>query len=700
VSVPIRILMLEDSEDDAALLLRELRQGGYEPECKRVDTAPEMGAALDSGQWDLVISDHSMPGFSANAGLALLHERGIDVPFIIVSGTIHEEAAVEAMAAGAGDYVFKDNLARLVPAIERELRDAVTRATQREAELALRESESRLQAVMANVVDAIVTTDAMGTIESVNPGAEHLFGYRASELVGEGFGALLSEQHRPQYAGYIRDYGLGQPMSILGLTREVQGRRRDSTTLPIELALSEMRLGDKQMLIAICRSISERKRAEAQLQYLADHDPLTDLPNRRSFEQELARGMSYAARYGTGGAVLVLDIDNFKYVNDSLGHKAGDELIRRVAELIRSRLRDSDALARLGGDEFAVLLHASEPQAAHDLAEDLVRIIRRHRFILGGQGTRVSASIGFAPLGDDQASGGELLAQADLAMYAAKEAGRDRVAEFTREGQEQLDAGRTWSDRIRHALEQDLLVLHWQPILDLRTQEVSQYELLLRMQAEDGRLVPPGAFLATAERFGLIQQIDRWVVRQAVRLVAAHERAGRQLLIEVNLSGKSMNDRDLLPLIEEELSRTPIEPSSLIFEVTETAAVADIDQARRFAQSLTDLGCRFALDDFGAGFASFYYLKHLPIAYLKIDGDFIRDLPRTPIDQLVVKALVQISQGLGIKTIAEFVEDQETLAFLENYGVDYAQGYHIGRPTPIPEIEPMSLAQSRAGSAS
>ncbi len=686
MSTPLRVLLLEDSEDDAELILRTLRRGGYEPEHRRAEREEEMVAALEEGGWDLVISDHAMPSFSATAGLAILAERGVDIPFIIVSGAIGEETAAEAMAAGAGDYVMKDSMRRLVPAIERELREAATRETQREAERALQDSEERLRAVMDNVVDAILTVDGEGRIEGANPAAARLFGSPAAELAGKPFAELLSGPHADEYRAHFAVFSHQGALPIAGVTREVLGRRTDGGIFAMDLALSEMRLGEDRLLIAVSRDISERKKAESQLRHLAEHDPLTGLANRRRFEDELTRQIAISRRSGEEAAVLVLDVDNFKYVNDSLGHKAGDELIRRVAAVIAGRVRETDTLARIGGDEFAVLLRGTDAAGARVAGEGLLEAVRREPFLLEGQRIRATTSIGLAVIGREALAAGEALARADQAMYAAKDAGRDRLGEYSVAERAEIEAGRTWADRVRDALEQERFLLHCQPIIDLETGATSQYELLLRMRDTAGELAMPGAFLSTAERFGLIQPIDRWVVREAIAIVDRQRHAGRDVLVEVNLSGKSMEDPELPGLVESELEATGIDPSRLIFEVTETMAIANLDKARGLAESLTRLGCRFALDDFGVGFASFYYLKHLPISYLKIDGDFIRDLPRSRTDQLVVKALVEISRGLGIRTVGECVEDAETLAMIRDYGVDYAQGWETGRPDAIDRI--------------
>jgi EAL domain-containing protein (putative c-di-GMP-specific phosphodiesterase class I) len=300
----------------------------------------------------------------------------------------------------------------------------------------------------------------------------------------------------------------------------------------------------------------------------------------------------------------------------------------------------------------------------------------------------VTASAGMVTFSDDRLAADELLAAADLTMYEAKEAGRDRLAvnAATVGASSAMEHRFTWAERIRDALERDRFTLYHQPILDVSSGEVTRHEVLLRMLDEDDQVIAPGAFLGTAERFGLINGIDQWVVKSAIALIAEHQRAGHPISLEVNLSGRTIDDPALLELIETELTTSGIDPACLTFEITETAAITNMELARALAQRLTDLGCRFALDDFGAGFASFYYLKHLPLHYVKIDGGFIRDLARSSTDRLVVRAMVEIAAGMGLKTIAEFVEDAETLELLRELGVDYAQGYHVARPQPAAEL--------------
>jgi diguanylate cyclase (GGDEF)-like protein/PAS domain S-box-containing protein len=548
-------------------------------------------------------------------------------------------------------------------------------------------ASERFDALLASVTEGIVITDARGTVESINTAACDMFDYNPDEVVGRNFAALLGNPHQDEYAAHLKAYAREQRVPVLGLPREAMGRRKDSSSFPIELTINEMRPYGNRMLVAVVRDVSERKKAEQQLRHLAEHDALTHLMNKRRFDQEIDKYVAYATRYGGAGAILVIGIDSFKYLNDALGHKTGDELLQKIAGQIRSRMRKTDILARIGGDQFGVLLHESDEAKTAAVAEELRALVESNRFIIERQSFRVTVSIGVTMLNDTKLGGKELIGQAEAAMYEAKENGRNTVEEFKPESQNELQSKRAWSERIRNAVDQGRFVLLAQPILDLAAGTVSQYEMLIRMRSEGEGLISPGAFLPTAERFGMIQGIDRWVAQQAVRTLGRYKRAGKDVTLEINLSGLTMTDPEFVVMVGREMVKADIDPSKLVFEVTETAAVADIEQARKFAESLNRLGCRFALDDFGSGFASFYYLKHLPISYLKIDGEFVKDLPRSPTDQLVIKALVSVADGLGIKTVAEFVEDQETLELLRKFGVTYAQGYHIGRPEPLPDID-------------
>lgn len=433
------------------------------------------------------------------------------------------------------------------------------------------------------------------------------------------------------------------------------------------------------------RDVSERKQFETQLLDMANHDPLTGLYNRRRFNQEIESQLAMSRRYGLNFSLLFLDIDQFKDVNDSRGHRAGDDLLVELAQILRAGVKDTDIVARFGGDEFALLLPHTHENDAMAVAQRLLEQVRAHPFEVANSPINVTISVGVASYPAHSVAADELLSCADVAMYEAKELGRNRVAMFSRDlgWKARIESRIAWQQRIREALERDELVLHAQPILDLRTRTVTQYELLLRALQVDGTLVLPGVFLPIAERSGLIQDIDRWVVKRAIALIAEAERAGRDIALEVNLSGKAFGDDVLLQVIRQSLAETGIDPSKLILEVTETVAIANIAEACRFVETLRGLGCQFALDDFGVGFSSFSHLKHLPVDYLKIDGSFIRDLSRSAVDQHLVRAIVDVAQALGKRTVAEFVSDEESVELLARYGVDYAQGFHIAEPAAL-----------------
>jgi diguanylate cyclase (GGDEF)-like protein/PAS domain S-box-containing protein len=440
-------------------------------------------------------------------------------------------------------------------------------------------------------------------------------------------------------------------------------------------------------VVAQVQDISERRELAARLEYLLDHDFLTGLFNRRRFQQEIDHEAERAARYGAKGAVLMIDLDNFKDVNDAFGHKAGDDLLKGVAGALKHRIRQTDVVARVGGDEFAMLLPEADADQAEIVAHTIVKTLSRQVAVLGDRSIHITASVGVALF--DGVSAAEVLAFADLAMYEAKEGGRNRVSVY-RPGErqrKQVSSRLVEAEMIRNAVEEERLLLYCQPILDLKRDHVTQYELLLRLRTDQGdEPLAPTSFLYVAERFGLIQQFDGWVACKAIALIAEHARARRRLVLHVNLSGKSIGDPRVAARIEEALEGAGIDPSCLVFELTETAAISNIDEAKAFAHRLRNRGCGLALDDFGAGFGSFYYLKALPFDYFKIDGDFIRDLVASPMDQLVVGAIVGIAQGMGKKTIAEFVADDQTARWLEKSGVDFAQGYHIGRPRPASDV--------------
>ncbi|HET6449037.1 MAG TPA: EAL domain-containing protein [Conexibacter sp.] len=561
------------------------------------------------------------------------------------------------------------------------------------AEAALRESVERIAAAEQRFRTAfeaapigMALSDLDGRFIQVNDALCAITGYTREELEEMSFADLGHPSDAGREEEMMRSLLAGE-QSTYWMEKRYVDVVGQVVWVAVHATLVRTADGSPQHFLGQIQDVSERVRYEAQLQHMADHDPLTGLLNRRSFERELNHHITQVQRYGPEGAALVLDIDRFKHINDTLGHNVGDELIVQVAQTLRARLRESDVLARLGGDEFAILLPRGGATEATCVADAVLAAVRAQSVLTAaGRKRPITASIGIALFSDtERLSAEDVLVNADLAMYDAKEAGRDRAATYSSEerGASRMKARITWAERIREALEEDRFTLYAQPIVDLSDGEVRQHELLLRMVDERGDVIPPAAFIGIAERFDLMQDIDRWVVARAIRLMAEQKRAGRELVFEVNISGSSTGDPELLTIIEHELAEGGVDPVNLVLEVTETTAVANIPRAQQFASRLAELGCRFALDDFGAGFGSFYYLKHLPFDLLKIDGEFVRSCTTSTTDQLLIRAAVDIARGLGKKTIAEYVEDEETVALLRKLGVDYAQGFHIGRPGPL-----------------
>lgn len=582
------------------------------------------------------------------------------------------------LASGRVERDPDGNLARLVGV-------ALDITERSEAERELEHVRRRQQVILDSAGEGIVGLDRDGSITFSNPLAADLLAATTPGLDGRNLHELV---HATDPDGSGHDAASCPLLGSLqdGFAQHMVDdtfQRVDGTSFPVQYTSSPIvEDGEVTGVVITFNDVTERKRFEAQLQYLADHDPVTGLYNRRRFEQELVRYIAYDARYGTGGAVLALDLDNFKYVNDTLGHKAGDEVISRVARTIRDRIRETDTLARLGGDEFAVLVPEAGIEQAQAVARTILDAIRSEPVTVAGQQIEVTGSVGITTLANREGFDAEtLLVEADIAMYDAKTAGRDQFALYTpmavREAQ--IESRLAWVGRVRRALEQDRFTLYAQPLVSVESGEVTQHELLLRM-VEDGQVVLPEAFMPSAERFGLMPAVDAWVIGRAVELLARSEATTR---LEVNVSGESLAGDALPSAIAVALKQGGVDPSRLIIEVNENAAIANLEATRQFAKRVKALGCGFALDDFGASFGSFYYLKYLPFDYIKIDGDFIHSLPASRTDQLVVQALVDIARGLGKTTIAEFVGDDDTLAILREAGVDLAQGYYLGRPEPV-----------------
>jgi diguanylate cyclase (GGDEF)-like protein/PAS domain S-box-containing protein len=523
-----------------------------------------------------------------------------------------------------------------------------------------------------------------GSFDRVNRSFEQITGYSAAELAHMTFAEITHPEDVEKDIEMAAAMFAGETD---GYTMEKRYIRKDGETVWIFLTVVMLkgRDGEPDQALSMVEDVTERREMSSKLRYMADHDPLTGLFNRRRFEEELRQA---EAEEGRKIAILAIDLDNFKFINDSYGHAVGDELIVRTAEMLRDHLQSQDVLARQGGDEFVVILHDIGPDDAMAKAEEIAGAIADQVRVVGPDfSARVTASIGVAVGDSDKVTTTTLMMQADIAMYEAKDAGRNGSRLFSPDEDTHMSRGVNWAGRIQDALDRDAIELFAQPIVDLTGGTIPHFELFIRLRDVEGQIVGPGSFLPVAERYDLIQEIDRWVVRKATRTLADLGADSHQLRISVNLSGRTVGDPRLSSFLQEQLEETGVDPSSLIFEVTETSAIGNITRAQEFAARLSEFGCGFALDDFGTGFASFYYLKHIASDYVKIDGEFIRHLSTDPVNQLLVRALVQISRGMGKKTVAEHVEDRQALTLLRGYGVDFAQGYLLGEPRSIEEID-------------
>ena len=684
------VLLIEDEEAHAEIIRRAFESQSGNASLVLADNLRDARALIAKSPPALIITDLLLPD---GQGLDLLPpgDQAAPWPVVIMTGHGDEQIAVEAMKAGALHYVVKsaEALDAMPQIAERVLHDWSHVVERRRAEDALQASEKRYRTLYDNSPSIFLTVDPQGLVLSANRFAAQELGYTVEELVGRS----LYELHRGDDVAVRRQLAacFGQPGRVHRW--ETVATRKDQSRIWVRVTARMIRDAQGQpSALMVCEDVTEAHHRSNRLSFQANHDPLTSLVNRREFERRLERVLRRARSDKTSHALFYLDLDRFKPINDTLGHLAGDELLRQVAALLREHIRRRDTLARVGGDEFAVLIEHCSPGDALRVAEGLRKAVAETRFLWQDRSFTLGISLGMVPIDETSESRDRVLTAADSACYAAKNQGRDRVHVY-RESDAELDRRRgeiRWVERIHSALAEGRLRLCRQPIAPLAGgPEARRYELLLRMVDEDRQLVMPGAFLPAAERYNLVQQLDRWVVSSAFRWLARSRRRLERLhSYSINLGGPSLGHSELLELITRRFAETGIPPQKICFEISETAAIANLSSARRFISAVKDLGCRFALDNFGSGLSSFAYLKNLPVDLIKIDGILVKAVADDPVAVATVRSINEISHLMNKATIAEGVENVRILDKARELGVDYAQGYHIGRPQVISEISP------------
>ena len=676
----LKLLIVEDSEDDAELLAMEIARGFADMRWTRVETLAEVRRALATERWDVVVSDYHIRAITAEQVLTAAQESGKDLPFIIVSGVVQAEQAVALLKRGAHDFLNKDSLARLVPAIERELREAAQRAQRRAAEERVR----ILSAAVEQSPVSVVITDRDGVISYVNPKFEQMTGYGAAEAAGRplDFTCVAPDGHQPMRELW-ETLGRGEPWR-----GEFCNERRDGEVFWEYATISPLTGDDGAIthFVAVKEDITVRRSYEEQLRRQAHYDALTGLPNRLLMCDRLDQAVAAARRHGAMAALLYIDLDRFKSVNDAQGHAAGDKLLKEAAARLSACVRETDTVSRLGGDEFVIILPDVADRHAVQRAADRVIAAFSQPFRIDGQEHFVTASIGVTLYPADSNDRQTLVHNADLAMYKAKERGRNSYHFFTAQIDQESQERLALQAKLRGAAGRGELALHYQPIIDLQTGAPAGYEALMRWRQADGRYCPPDHFIPVAEELGMIGELGDWALRAAVADLAALSDGDDSIRMAVNVSPHQLRAAAFADRVIRLLQEARVAPERLELEVTESVLLEDQPETAANLNALCRQGVRLSIDDFGTGYSSLRYLQRFPFSTLKIDRSFVSSAPDLATSRRLVETIVIMAHGMGLDVIAEGVETPEQLTWLHARGCDMAQGFLYDRARPLTEI--------------
>jgi len=681
---PLRILLIEDSLEDTELTVRELKRGGLEFDWRRVDTELALARACSEFEPTMVLSDYAMPGFDGLSALRLVRELRPEVPFIFVSGTIGEETAIQSLRSGANDYILKSNLSRLPTAVKRALRDAAEGAQRLETEEALRLRDRAVEASV-NPVLIVSATDPAMPIVYVNHAFEQVTGYSRDEMLGQNCRLLQgTDRNQPELEKIRR--AIAEQKDGRALLRNY---RKDGSLFWNMLYVTPVRDPRSNQVthfVGVQHDITEIKRYQEELEHQANHDALTGLANRNLLRDRLEQGLRVAHRYGRACTVAFIDLDNFKLINDSLGHDIGDQVLKIVGERLAACIREGDTVARLGGDEFVLLVTEHGRDSGRLRVAQRVIVAISQPFAIEQREFKVTCSIGIASFPQDGTDADTLLRNADTAMYRAKDLGRNTFQLYSSEMNANLDERLTLETDLWNALERNEFALYYQPKIDLSTRQIVGLEALLRWHHPTKGTILPERFIPIAEESSLIVEIGNWAIREACSQNRDWQNAGcREMPIAVNVSGRQLHN-GLAAVVRAALVSADLSPHCLEIELTESAVMSNTEAAIEALSLLREMGVRISLDDFGTGYSSLSYLKRLPVTGLKIDQSFVRDLASDPDDAAIVRAIIVVAQELTLDVTAEGVETAEQVEFLENHGCGRAQGYYFARPLPADEM--------------